>query len=122
MRNITKEKLILIIGLFTILLSIVTWAADLTGWVGPCIYCRIERSIIGGLGIMMLLPEIPYFKRYFSLVIGFFGAQVAAEQIFLLLNQHSFDVELFLATCALSIIVAQVVLICQYKKWGRVST
>lgn len=105
------EELIYVIGLCAILISAGTWIMDLTGWVGPCMYCRVERSVIGILGIMLLLPEIPYFKRTFSILVGFFGAQVATQQIFILLSQNVFNHEFFLAICAFILIIIQMALL-----------
>lgn len=102
------KQWVYLIGLLSILLGLTLWAFDIAGIVAACIYCRIERTIVILLGLIIIFPKISYISNYLSYVFGFFGASVASNQIFLLLNNKTFDLELFLAICALITIIAQV--------------
>ncbi|KZN40891.1 hypothetical protein [Pseudoalteromonas luteoviolacea] len=73
-----------IIALIAILISITAWAVELAGVVYVCPYCRAQRTVIGLLGILLLLPiAYHWIIKYIALVIGFFGAVVAANQHFM---------------------------------------
>lgn len=108
------------IGILSILICLGMWSVELAGITEPCIYCQIERTIIGILGIVLLLPTISYINYYLGYVFGFFGASVASNQIFLMIRNHDFTIELLLATCALFIIIGQVVLI-SYTKHHQIT-
>lgn len=100
-----------IVGILAILVSIATWLMDLKGLVEPCIYCRTERTLIGVLGLMLLLPPTPFISRYINFVFGFFASHVASQQIFLSLEAHAFDLEFWMAIGALFLIIGLVILI-----------
>ena len=71
------------LGLAAILISIATWAMDLTGVVYECPYCRTQRTVIGLLGLIMLLPNPGHWlARYVGTVLAVLGLVVAAEQHF----------------------------------------
>lgn len=114
---IEKNKILLSVGLITILISLGTWLIDLSGMVEPCVYCRTERTIIGILGIMMILPFKGCVMKYIATIFGLLGAHVANAQIFghiVAMQQMEMlilNIMLPLATAALFIIVAQVFLI-----------
>lgn len=110
------KKLTYLIGITAILISLITWTLDLSHLVEICIYCRIERTIIGILGIIILLPLPRDLQNYFSLVFGFFGGSVVSHHIFLLIDYHTYHLEFLLALCALLIIVALVYLTVKLQK------
>ncbi|GAA5131709.1 hypothetical protein [Thalassotalea piscium] len=71
------------IGLIAITISIITWTLELTDLVYVCPYCRAQRTIIGMLGISLLLPNTRnWINLYFASIIAFFGFFVAAYQHF----------------------------------------
>lgn len=71
------------LGAAAILLSLLTWTVDLTGLVYACPYCRVQRTVIGLLGILLMLPDPAHWAvRYLSAVLALFGAAVAATQHF----------------------------------------
>ncbi|GGZ67427.1 disulfide bond formation protein B [Paraglaciecola chathamensis] len=73
-----------IVGLVAIVISLVAWTSDLSGMVYICPYCRAQRTVIGILGLMLILPAATHWiAKYIGLVIGFFGATVAANQHFM---------------------------------------
>ncbi|MBQ4811437.1 hypothetical protein A7985_11245 [Pseudoalteromonas luteoviolacea] len=73
-----------IIALIAVLISISAWAVELAGVVYVCPYCRAQRTVIGLLGILLILPTAYHWiTKYIALVIGFFGAVVAANQHFM---------------------------------------
>ena len=66
-------------GWLAIAISIVTWGVDFAGMVSACPYCRTERTTIGLLGLVMVLPHSRYLSIFFALVIGFMGCHVASD-------------------------------------------
>ncbi|MFZ2236074.1 MAG: hypothetical protein WBP11_08325 [Dokdonella sp.] len=71
------------LGLVAIIISVGAWAMDLTGVVYVCPYCRTERTVIGLLGLIMLLPDPGHWlARYVATVFAVLGLVVAAEQHF----------------------------------------
>lgn len=73
-----------IIALLAIIISLVAWAVELMGAVYICPYCRVQRSVIGILGLLLISPFVHHWiTKYLALVIGFFGAVVAANQHFM---------------------------------------
>jgi disulfide bond formation protein DsbB len=71
------------IGIATLLIAIATWVMDINGWVYPCPYCRTQRTAIGLLGIVLLLPFLHHWAvRWFSAVVASLGIVVAAMQNF----------------------------------------
>ncbi|WP_448554476.1 hypothetical protein [Thalassotalea montiporae] len=72
------------LGLFAVLVSILAWSAELSGLVYVCPYCRVQRTVIGLLGLVLLSP-LPkhWLGQFVAAVIGFFGAVVAANQHFM---------------------------------------
>ena len=80
----TYSTHIKIVGLIAIVISIAAWSTDLSGIVYVCPYCRVQRSVIGLLGLLLITPAVTHWVgKYFALVIGFFGAKVAANQHFM---------------------------------------
>lgn len=71
------------VGLAAILLAAATWTIDLTGLVYACPYCRVQRTVIGLLGLLLLLPNPAHWLvRYLSAVFAVFGLSVGATQHF----------------------------------------
>jgi len=75
------------LGVLAILLCVGTWAFDLSGLVHECVYCRTQRTAIGLVGVVMLLPDPRrWWLRYPAAVFCFFGAQIAVSQLFLIVR------------------------------------
>jgi len=73
-----------LIACVAIFISITAWAIELMGAVYVCPYCRVQRSVIGILGIILLMPYAHHWiAKYTALVVGFFGAVVASNQHFM---------------------------------------
>lgn len=72
-----------LLGVVAIIISALTWTADLTGFVYECPYCRTQRTVIGLLGLLLLLPR-PYMwgAKYIGGVIAAFGFSVGSTQHF----------------------------------------
>ncbi len=106
------RRIALFFGIFTVAVAAVIWGLDLANLTIKCIYCQNERTMMGLLGILLLLPIIPYVSRYLAFVFGFFGASVAAQQIMLIFkNSGIFSVKFVLVVAVLFIIIGQVFLI-----------
>ena len=105
---IMRIKPLYLFAVITILISLITWSMDIFSLVKPCIDCRVERTIIGLLGLILLLPRISQWIKLLAYVLGFFGANVASGQMFSVLIHYHITGELILASCALIIIIVQV--------------
>ncbi len=72
------------LGLVAILIGAGAWGMEFSGTVYLCPYCRVQRTVILLLGIMMILPFAHHWvMKYFASVIGFLGAVVAVNQNFM---------------------------------------
>lgn len=71
------------VGLAAIAIALLTWTFDLTGLVYICPYCRTQRTVIGLLGILLMLPNPSHWLvRYLSAVFAALALSVAATQHF----------------------------------------
>lgn len=82
---VVSDSMLQLVGVTTIFISIITWLIDISGMTYACPYCRTERSIIGLLGIVLLmLPHLDVlFTRFMTTVLGAYGFVVAAMQHFM---------------------------------------
>lgn len=72
-----------IVAVAALLVCILTWAVDLSGLVYECPYCRSQRTVIGLLGLLLLLPNPAHWLvRYLSAIFAAFGVTVASTQHF----------------------------------------
>lgn len=72
-----------LIAVAAIVICIATWAMDLAGLVYECPFCRAQRTVIGLLGLLMLLPDPRHWLvRYLAAVFAIFGLVVASTQHF----------------------------------------
>ncbi|MCH2057810.1 MAG: hypothetical protein MK214_14600 [Thalassotalea sp.] len=77
-------KRIQMLGVIFLAVSILAWSVDLLGIVYECPYCRVQRSVIGLLGILMIVKGWHnWMTTFVAAVIGFLGAHVAAAQNFM---------------------------------------
>ena len=73
-----------LLGILAILIGGGAWMMEFAGAVYICPYCRVQRTVIMVLGLMMILPFARHWvSQYVSSVIGFLGAVVAVNQNFL---------------------------------------
>jgi hypothetical protein len=105
------------LGLFSIFLCVSTWALDLAELVHLCVYCRAQRTAIGLVGVIMMLPNPRlWWARYPAVVLCFFGANIACAQIFLVVKSVNAGepfgaLNLFMATGALFTLIGQAMLL-----------
>lgn len=60
------------------------WSLELAELVYVCPYCRVQRTVIGLLGLILLLPIASHWiSKYISLVVGSLGVVVGATQNFM---------------------------------------
>lgn len=72
-----------LMGVVAIVICIVTWTLELTDLVYVCPYCRAQRTVIGILGIFLLMPNPRHWiSLYLSSTIAAFGFIVATDQHF----------------------------------------
>ena len=72
------------LGLLAIIIGAGAWGMEFAGTVYICPYCRVQRTVILLLGIIMVLPIARHWlPQYIASVIGFLGAVVAVNQNFM---------------------------------------
>ena len=72
------------LGIIAIVIGLGAWSMEFAGAVYICPYCRVQRTVIAMLGIIMVLPVANHWiLKYLASVIGFMGAVVAANQNFM---------------------------------------
>ncbi|MGB0764615.1 MAG: disulfide bond formation protein B [Luminiphilus sp.] len=72
------------LGLLAIIIGAGAWGMEFTGTVYICPYCRVQRTVILLLGIIMVLPFARHWTiKYLASVMGFMGAVVAVNQNFM---------------------------------------
>ena len=72
------------LGLIAIIIGAGAWGMEFAGTVYICPYCRVQRTVILLLGVIMVLPFSKHWTtRYVASVMGFMGAVVAVNQNFM---------------------------------------
>ena len=72
------------LGLLAIIIGAGAWGMEFAGTVYICPYCRVQRTVILLLGIIMVLPFARHWiMKYLASVMGFMGAVVAVNQNFM---------------------------------------
>jgi len=72
-----------LLAILAIIVSLATWGVDLAGLVYQCPYCRVQRSAIGVIGVILLLPCYHHWiLRMIGSAVGALGLVVAANQNF----------------------------------------
>ena len=70
-----------LLGTMAILIGGGAWMMEFAGAVYICPYCRVQRTVIMLLGLLMVLPFAHFWiSQYVASVIGFMGAVVAVNQ------------------------------------------
>ena len=110
------------LGIIAIIIGAGAWGMEFAGTVYICPYCRVQRTVILLLGVIMVLPFSKHWiTRYLSSVMGFMGAVVAVNQNFMgwvkiSKGEFAFNEQLYidpflLSTGSLFIIIGQLWLI-----------
>jgi disulfide bond formation protein DsbB len=72
------------LGVLAIVIGAGAWGMEFAGTVYICPYCRVQRTVILLLGVIMILPFTYHWViKYLASVIGFMGAVVAVNQNFM---------------------------------------
>ena len=72
------------LGIIAIIIGAGAWGMEFAGTVYICPYCRVQRTVILLLGVIMVLPFSKHWiTRYLASVMGFMGAVVAVNQNFM---------------------------------------
>lgn len=105
---LNADSLVKPLAIFSIIVSVFTWGLDIAGLVYACPYCQTQRTMMGLVGIIMLLPWKNLITDYFVLIFGVFGAYVAALQMFNNFYKSAWNEEfIYLSTCAFLILIGQ---------------
>ena len=110
------------LGLIAIIIGAGAWGMEFAGTVYICPYCRVQRTVILLLGVIMVLPFSKHWiSRYAASVMGFMGAVVAVNQNFMgwvkiskgefALNEQLYIDPFLLSAGSLFIIIGQLWLI-----------
>ena len=110
------------LGLIAIIIGAGAWGMEFAGTVYICPYCRVQRTVILLLGVIMVLPFSKHWiSRYVASVMGFMGSVVAVNQNFMgwvkiskgefAFNEHIYVDPFLLSGGALFIIIGQLWLI-----------
>jgi len=70
------------VAIFAIVVSVFTWGTELLGLVYVCPFCRVQRTVIGLLGLLLLANPQHWLNRWVSSALAFFGLVVASMQHF----------------------------------------
>ncbi|MGL3822251.1 disulfide bond formation protein B [Sphingopyxis sp. R3-92] len=71
------------LGIVALVVSLATWTMEWSGAVEMCPYCEVQRTVIGLLGILMLVPaRRSWTTLYLASLLGALGAVTAATQHF----------------------------------------
>ena len=72
------------LGVLAIFIGAGAWGMEFAGTVYICPYCRVQRTVILLLGVIMILPFTYHWViKYLASAIGFLGAVVAVTQNFM---------------------------------------
>ena len=105
------------LGLIAIIIGAGAWGMEFAGTVYICPYCRVQRTVILLLGIIMVLPFCRHWiSRYLASVMGFMGAVVAVGWVKISKGEFAFNEQLYidpflLSAGSLFIIIGQLWLI-----------
>ena len=110
------------LGIIAIIIGAGAWGMEFAGTVYICPYCRVQRTVILLLGVVMVLPFSKHWiSRYIASIMGFMGAVVAVNQNFMgwvkiSKGEFAFNEQLYidpflLSTGSLFIIIGQLWLI-----------
>ena len=73
----------IVLGVLALIVCAATWALDLTELVYECPFCRAQRTVIGLLGLIILLPWYRHWlSRYLAAIFAVFGLVVGSTQHF----------------------------------------
>ena len=115
-------KVLHIAAALAVLICLLAWSVELSGLAYVCPYCRVQRTVIGVLGVLMLFARpggivVPWL----AYTLGGFGFVVAAMQHFngwkrISAGSFSFGEQWYfnpwlLSGCAMLILVAQLMLL-----------
>ncbi|MFA6036529.1 MAG: hypothetical protein WC748_00235 [Legionellales bacterium] len=99
------------LGFVAIFIALFTWGLEWGNFVAQCPYCQVQRTMIGLLGILMVLPDYRYLSQFLTVIFGLFGTHVACSQIFAIVRDYNFNILLILAICAFCIMVGQILML-----------
>lgn len=70
------------IALLAIAISLLAWGTEWAGWVYVCPYCRLQRTVIGLLGLLLLADPLHWLNRWIASTLAVLGLVVAGMQHF----------------------------------------
>ena len=70
------------IAILAIAISLFAWVTEWAGWVYICPFCRVQRTVIGLLGLLLLTHPQHWLNRWIASVLAMFGLIVGGTQHF----------------------------------------
>ena len=72
----------IVLGILALIVCAATWALDLTELVYECPFCRAQRTVIGLLGLIILLPWYRHWlSRYLAAIFAVFGESLSISAL-----------------------------------------
>ncbi|WP_062260329.1 hypothetical protein [Endozoicomonas arenosclerae] len=99
------------LGWIAIAICAVTWWMDLAEVVKTCPFCRTERTAIGLLGVLMVLPHYRYISIFFTCLVAAVGLVTASQHLFLMIKTWHFSLNTPLVIAALCLISGELLLL-----------
>ena len=112
LQNFVLSRYCRFLGILALLVAGVTWWLDLSEVVPACIFCRSQRTAIGFLGLLMLLPHYRYLTPMLTIAIASMGLHASCAHLLLHFKKMTFTwTYTGLATAALLIMSVQLIIL-----------
>ena len=111
LNSFVVSRYIRLLGWLAIAISVFTWWLDLSGIVNTCPFCRTERTMIGLLGLVMVLPHWRYVTVFLTIVFAALGLSTASQHLFLMIKNGHFSFNTPFVIGALCIISGQLLVL-----------
>lgn len=99
------------LGWVAIAICAVTWWMDLAEIVKTCPFCRTERTAIGLLGVLMVLPHFRYITIFLTCLVSVVGLVTASQHLFLMIKNWHFSLNTPLVIIALCLLSGELLLL-----------
>ena len=111
LKSLLVSRYIFQLGCIAIAICVCTWLLDLFEVVQTCPFCRTERTVIGLLGVLMVLPHYRYVTIFFTILFASIGLVVASQHLFLMIKTWHFSWNTPLVIAALCILSGELLVL-----------
>ncbi|WP_422133256.1 disulfide bond formation protein B [Endozoicomonas sp. ALD040] len=120
-KTLVMSRYIRPLGWIAIAICAVTWWMDLTEIVKTCPFCRTERTAIGLLGVLMVLPHYRYISIFLTCLFSVVGLVTASQHLFLMIKSWHFSLNTPLVIIALCLLCGELLLLIERALLSRKS-